>query len=357
MQYEIKIRKVENSRLNELDYDNIKFGKLCSDHMFISDFDGEKWGNHRIVPTENISIHPALMALHYGQSIFEGMKASKDGDGNPFLFRPEMHAKRINNSARRMNMPEIPEDLFLESLHTLVGLDVEWIPPQKGSAMYIRPFMFATDSFIGVRSSITYSFIILLLPAGPYYERPISLKVEREFIRASKGGVGEAKAAGNYGAAMLPEKLAKKAGFDQVIWLDGQNKKLIQEVGTMNIFFVLKDKIITPATTGAILKGITRNSIITLMKEKGYTVEERDIEIDYIKEMYEKGELIEIFGSGTAALIAHVNRVGDGDYEMLFDESKWTTSKMIKAEINGIRARTIGDKFGWLVPVKVPNLV
>jgi branched-chain amino acid aminotransferase len=348
----IHISKTENSRINTVDFHNIPFGRIFSDHMFEADYIDGKWTNLQIRPMENLSIHPSMMALHYGQSIFEGMKASKHNDGTPLLFRPELHAKRFNESAKRMMMPTIPEEIFLEGLHKLISLDRGWIPPIKGSAMYIRPVMFATDAYIGVAASNNYKFLILTLPVGPYYERPISLKVERKYVRAVEGGVGEAKTCGNYAAALLPTYLAKDKGFDQVIWMDAHEFKYIQEVGTMNLFFVFKDKVITPATTGTILKGITRRSIKQILKSEGIEVEERQLSIDEVFEAYKAGSLVEAFGSGTAALVGNINRIVDGDKEMTFDESNWTLSTHVKRVINEIRSGEREDAFGWIVPVK-----
>ncbi|MEL6864701.1 MAG: branched-chain amino acid aminotransferase [Bacteroidota bacterium] len=353
MKYNIELTKVNESKVSAVDFDNIPFGRTFSDHMFVSDYTNGKWGNHRIVPFGPFSIHPANLALHYGQSIFEGMKASKSLDGQPLFFRPEMHAKRINASADRMCMPAFPEDLFLEALHMLVDLDKDWIPPQKGSALYIRPFMFANSEFIGVQPSEDYRFIIFTGPVGPYYPKPVRLVVEEDFVRAVEGGVGEAKAAGNYAASLLPARLAKKRGYDQILWMDAHEHKYIQEVGTMNIFFVMNGKVVTPATDGAILKGITRNSIIAILKSKGIEVEERRLSIDEVVDAYKNGQLQEAFGSGTAAVIAHVQDITYRDLVMelpAMEERK--IGAMVKDEINGMRAGTISDAHNWIVPVK-----
>jgi branched-chain amino acid aminotransferase len=291
------------------------------------------------------------MALHYGQAIFEGMKASRTKDGVPLLFRPELHSQRLNESAVRMCMPVLPAEIFLEAIHTLIGIEQEWIPKIEGSSLYIRPLMFATDEMIGVKSSDTFKFLIICLPVGPYYPKPIKLLVENEYIRAAPGGVGEAKTAGNYAAAMYPSKLAREQGYDQVLWLDAIHHKYLQEVGTMNIFIVFKNEIVTPATTGTILKGITRDSVIEILRGKGHTIIEREISIDEVLSAHDKGELIEVFGTGTAALIANVE-------EIRYDESiyqlphKWDLSTSIRDEINGLRFGTVEDKRGWTVHVK-----
>lgn len=348
---DIRITRADHSNIESLDFSNIPFGKSFTDHMFIAEYKNGQWGNMEIKPLAKLQVHPASMAWHYGQAIFEGMKATKMVDGTPVFFRPEMHAKRINSSARRMCMPEFPEEAFLDAIHKLVAIDSAWIPKEKGSALYLRPFMFASDEFIGVRASDTYKFIIFCLPVGPYYSRPVSLLAEKTFIRAAHGGVGEAKTAGNYAASLYPAQVAKEKGFDQVMWLDAKEFKYVQEVGTMNIFFVFEDKVVTPATTGTILKGITRDTLITLMKDKGLHVEERLISTDEIIEAYKNGYLMEIFGSGTAAVVANVDRVQIDDFEMTFDASKWTLSTSIKDEINSIRNGTVTDPHGWIVPV------
>lgn len=353
MKYDIKITRTSHSRLADIEFDNLPFGRTFSDHMFVTEYEDGAWRNPRIVPFEHFTIHPAAMVLHYGQAIFEGMKASKSYDGKPLLLRPDMHAKRLNKSAERMCMPSIPEDLFLEALHALVGLDSGWIPPQKGSALYVRPYMFANDEFIGVRPADKYKFIIFTGPVGPYYAKPVSLLAEQKYVRAVKGGTGEAKAAGNYAASLLPAKLAQEKGFDQVMWMDGHEFKYIHEVGTMNIFFVIDGKVVTPSTDGEILKGITRDSFLTILRDKGYTTEERPVSIDEIVEAHKNGKLQEVFGAGTAAVVAHVAKIAYGDTIITLppvEERKIGT--LLKAEIDGLRAGTIVDTRNWIVPVK-----
>lgn len=353
MKYNIRITKTKQSRLNEVDFDNIPFGRVFSDHMFVADYENGSWTDLRIVPFAPFSMHPASMVLHYGQSIFEGMKASKNVDDQPMFFRPEMHARRLNASAERMCMPELPEDLFLEALHALVGVDQDWIPPQEGSALYIRPFMFATDEFIGVRPSATYRFIIFTGPVGPYYSKPVRLIAEQKYVRAVAGGTGEAKTSGNYAASLLPAKIAQEKGFDQVMWMDERDFKYVQEVGTMNIFFVVDGKVVTPATDGAILKGITRDSIITLLRDKGYEVVEKPVHIDEIVAAYDRGSLQEVFGAGTAAVVSHVSEVAVGDRVLVLppvEDRK--IGPMIKDEIDGLRSGRVEDTRGWVQEVK-----
>jgi len=327
--------------------------------MFVTEYVNGEWINPRIEPFAPFLINPASMGLHYGQNIFEGMKASLSHDGEPLLFRPEMHAKRLNRSAARMCMPALPEELFLEALNLLVGMDKNWIPPQEGSALYIRPFMFGNDEFIGVKTAKTYKFIIITGPVGPYYPRPVSLLAQTEYIRAAIGGPGGAKAAGNYGGAMLPSQMALDKGYDQVLWLDAHEFKYTQECGTMNVFFVIDGKVITPPTDdGTILKGITRDSILQLLPTLGYVVEERPLSIDEIIDAYKRGTLQECFGAGTAAVVVHVDKIAYKDLVMeLPPMDTRKVGEAAKNYINELRAGKIEDKWGWIVPVKVPSLV
>ncbi len=345
----IEVNVTQESQLDKVDFNNIPFGKVFSDHMFVADYVDGQWQDMKIMPTSKISFHPSMMALHYGQSIFEGMKATRHVNGQPLLFRPEMHAERLNNSARRMSMPELPKELFLDAVRQLVRIDSNWIPKDKGSALYIRPFMFATDEFIGVRASSKYKFIIITLPVGPYYNKAVKLKVERKYVRAVHGGVGEAKTCGNYAASLLPAQLAKAEGFDQVIWMDAKEFKYVQEVGTMNLFFVFEGKkVVTPATDGAILKGITRSSIIEILKHHDYAVEERKVTIDEIFEAAANGTFVEAFGTGTAALIANIELIQDGDHKIEMTEADWDLSNRMKNYINSLRAGEIEDPYGWV---------
>jgi branched-chain amino acid aminotransferase len=248
-------------------------------------------------------------------------------------------------------MPEFPEQDFVEVLRKLIAIDKQWIPPLTGSSLYIRPLMFAMDPAIGVKASNNYRFIIITAPAGPYYERPVSLYAETKYVRAADGGVGEAKAAGNYAASMYPTKLANERGFDQILWLDAKEFKYVQEVGTMNIFFVIDGVVITPATTGSILKGITRKSIKQILREQGFKVEERLLSIDEVIESYKNGKLTEVFGTGTAALVANVSRISYKGFEMDLSADNWHVSTLAKNEINGLRDGTIVDTRNWIVPV------
>jgi branched-chain amino acid aminotransferase len=358
MKYDIKITRTTNSRLSSVDFENIPFGRVFSDHMFIADYKDGAWQSGQIVPFGPFSIHPACLGLHYGQSIFEGMKASRMHDGTPCLFRPEMHARRINASAARLCMPDFPENFFVEAVQTLVQVDKDWIPPAEGSALYIRPLMFANGEFFGVRPSDTYRMLIFTGPVGPYYPKPVSLLAEEKYVRAAIGGVGEAKAAGNYGAALLPAKLAQEQGYDQVLWLDAKEFKYTQEVGTMNIFFVIDGVVCTPSTVGTILKGITRDSILTILRDKGIPVEERMISIDEVVESHKAGKLQEVFGAGTAAVVAHVDKIKYRDLVMELPpmEDRYI-GEMVKTEINGMRSGRLPDVYNWLHPIEEAAMI
>lgn len=346
----IKITKTENSKLSELDFDNIPLGKIFTDHMFICDYENGTWNNPRIVPMQTIATHPATMALHYGQAIFEGMKATLNDKDEPLLFRPAKNAARLNTSALRMGMPEFPEDLFSEGLKQLVNLDKEWIPKKKGSAMYLRPFMYADEHFIGMRAATSYKFIIICSPAGPYFSERIKLFAEKKFIRAAHGGTGEAKAAGNYAAAILPTENAKSKGYNQVLWLDAAEHKYIEEVGTMNIFFKIDGKMITPKRDGSILDGITRMSVIDLLRHKGFEVTERPITIDEIKEASENGSLEEAFGTGTAVGIAYIQEIGT-DEGVIHVSNESPVAEDVNNTLNKIKIGEVEDVFGWMIPV------
>ena len=353
MSHKIKVNLTHNSRLAGLDFNNIPFGRTFSDHMFVADYVNGEWKNFEICPFGNLTLHPANMAIHYGQSIFEGMKAAKMQDGTPALFRFEMHAKRINASARRMSMPEFPADVFHEAVEMLVDIDRDWIPPAEGSSLYIRPFMYATDEFLGVRPSSTYKFVIITGPTGSYYDKPVTLWAEERYIRAAQGGTGEAKSAGNYAGSLLPTRLANEQGFDQLLWLDAQNHKLVQEAGTMNLMFVINGTVVTAPTDGTILRGITRDSILKLLPDLNIPCEVRDLSIDEIVEAYHAGTLQEVFGCGTAAVVSHVSEVTYRDLKMVLPPiSERRIGSLLKKTIDKMRTGEIGDRYGWVQPVK-----
>jgi branched-chain amino acid aminotransferase len=347
----IKITKVSQSRVSEVNLENITMGTNFTDHMFICDYENGEWSNPRIEPLALIPTHPAAMALHYGQAIFEGMKATLGKDGTPLLFRPDENAKRMNFSADRMGMPSFPEDLFVEALKQFTALEKNWIPTSTGSALYLRPFMYADEAFIGMRAATSYKFIVIASPAGPFFSRPIKLYAENQYVRAVNGGTGEAKAAGNYAAAIRPTEYAKAKGYDQVLWLDAQNFEYIQEVGTMNIFIKIGGKFITPDLSGSILAGITRMSVIELLKHKGFEVEERPITLTEIKEAHANGTLEEAFGVGTAVGIAMIEEIGNEDFKIAFTNGN-PIGNDVQDTLNKIKVQELEDTFGWIVEAK-----
>lgn len=349
---DIKITKIENSKLMDIDFNNIPFGKYTSDHMFMMDYANGQWGDFRIVPYQSLPLDPQSKALQYCQCIFEGMKATIGSDGIPKLLRPDLNIERFNLSAKRMCMPAIPDEMFLSALKAITNVEINWIPKAEGSALYLRPTMIATESSLGVVPSITYTFYIYAAPAQPYFTTPVKLITEQTLIRAVPGGTGEAKAGGNYAGSFMASQLAKQKGFDQVIWLESPGFKKIQEAGMMNLFFVIGDTVLTPNLSGAILKGTTRTYFIDILKEKNIKMEIRDIYIDEILEAYQNGSLKEAFGSGTAAVVSHISEITHGNVCMtLPDTQEAKISNMLYKEINGLRAGIIEDKRGWLVPV------
>lgn len=346
---DIKVRKVEKSRIQELDLNNIQFGKLYADHMLVAHYENGEWKQPEIVPFDSLQLSPATTFMHYGQAIFEGVKAYKNQEGEPVIFRPYDNWKRMNRSAERMGMPAVPEEIFLDGMRALVSLDKDWIPTEEGTSLYLRPFMIATDEFIGVKPAEKFTFLIITSPAGPYYAKPVSIYVQDEYVRAFPGGIGFTKAAGNYGASMYPTAQIRKMGYDQILWTDGFEHKYVQEIGTMNVFFVIGDKVITPELSETILAGVTRDSVITLLREKGVTVEERPLSIDEIAEAYKNHQLKEAFGTGTAASISHIAELTYHDMHMVLPQEDWGISEWVKQEMNNIRYGKIADTHDWIV--------
>lgn len=346
---DISVTTAATSKWKDADFNNLPFGKYFTDHMLEADFENGDWRKIEIKPYQPLLISPSLAALHYGQAIFEGIKAYKDQQGNAYIFRPLDNFKRFNISAERMKMPVVPEELFMEGMRRLIALDIDWIPQKHDHSLYIRPFMFASDEIIGVRPSDNYKFLIILSPTGPYYTVPMRIYVEEKYVRAVEGGVGFAKAAGNYGGAMLATAEAKNKGYDQVLWTDAFNHKYVQECGTMNVFFIIGDTAITPdLAQGTILDGVTRASAITLLKEMGFKVEERPLSIDDIIDAYKAGILYEVFGTGTAATISLIKELRYKNFVMNFDVDKWKTAPLLKTWITDIREGRREDKYGWL---------
>ena len=350
--YNIAVTKIERSKLNDFPLENVPFGKYFTDHMLEADSEKGEWTNIEIKPYQPLLLSPSLAALHYGQAIFEGIKAYKGTGGNAFIFRPIDNYKRFNISAERMQMPAVPEELFMEGMRRLIEIDKNWIPAHENHSLYIRPFMFSSDEMIGVRPSDRYKFMIILSPTGPYYIAPMRIYVEEHYTRAAAGGVGFAKAAGNYGAAMLATAEAKKKGYDQVLWTDAFEHKFVQEIGTMNVFFVMGKNIITPdLESGTILAGVTRDSAITLLKEMGYSIEERPLSIDEVIKAYEAGNLQEVFGTGTAATISMIKELKYKEFVMTFNTDQWKVAPELKKRVDVIREGKAADRHGWMFKI------
>ena len=344
---QIAVTKTRNSRVSNLDYNNIQFAREYSDHMLSADFKDGQWKDIKIEPYGNLSLSPANPAIHYGQSIFEGLKAYKHADGKVSVFRPKANYDRMNVSAKRMVMPHIPEEIFMDGLTELLKLDQKWVPDVDGTSLYIRPFMFATDEFIGVRASQDYKFMIITTPVGAYYANPVKVKVETHYTRAVKGGTGFAKTAGNYAASLYPAKLAQEEGYDQLIWTDGQNHELIEESGTMNIMFIINDALVTAPTGDTILDGITRDSVLKLAKDWDFKVEERPLTVTELVKALEDGSLKEAFGVGTAATIAPIEVIANDGIDYKLDASGRAFSQKLLQTLTDIRLGKIEDKFGW----------
>lgn len=348
----VKVEKTSKSRINELDFDHLSFGKMFSDHMFFADYKNNEWGDAQIMPYGPIPMSPSTSALHYGQAIFEGMKAYKNDKGEVSLFRPLANHKRINISAERMCMPSIPQEIFMEGLKKLIGMDKDWVPTADGASLYIRPFIIGTDEFIGVKPSDTYRFYIITSPGGAYYNKPVKVLVETNFIRAVEGGVGFVKASGNYGRSLFPTKLAQQRGYDQIIWTDARNHRYLEESGTMNLMFVIDDVLITAPLGDTILAGITRSSVLTLARDWKMKVQERKISIDEVIDAHKSGTLQEAFGTGTAATIAHISQIGfEGkDYILPVVTEKLFSNRVAK-ELENIRKGRVADTHNWMYKI------
>ena len=345
---DITITKAENSRLTVTDFSQLPFGKVFSDHMFIAEYDNGQWSNLQVLPYGPIPMSPAISALHYGQAIFEGMKGYRQANGKISVFRPEKNFERFNKSAARMSMPAIPKEIFMQGIAALIDIDEKWVPAQEDYSLYIRPVMFATDPYLGVRPSDKYIFALLTTPTGPYYSKALKAKIETEYTRADDGGVGYAKTAGNYARSLYPFAEAQKEGFDQLIWTDAASHEYIEEAGTANLIFVINGKLVTPSVRSTVLDGVTRDTIIQLAKKAGIEVEERRISVKEIIEGIENGSLTDAFAAGTAATVTPIGEIGyQGKIYPLTDPATRTISAGIAKTLNDIRYGLIPDEFGW----------
>jgi branched-chain amino acid aminotransferase len=350
----IPVERTKQSRLSTIDFKNLGFGNYISDHMLVSDYNNGTWQDPKVVPFGDIAMSPAMLSLHYGQAIFEGMKAFKNKHGELVIFRPQRHFQRLIKSMERMCMPAMTEDYFINSLNAVIKVDEAWVPTSEGSSLYLRPFLFATESRLGVKISDEYKYIVITSPVGPYFAKPVRVKVEEHYVRAAEGGTGFAKCAGNYGGAFYPTQLAKEQGFDQVLWTDACEHKYIDESGAMNVMFVLDGKLITPKLSSAILDGVTRNSLLTLASKMGIPVEERKVSVAEIKKGFEKGTLSEAFGVGTAAVVSTIASINiTGEEFVLPAVNEKSIQLRLKKKLEDIRHGDEPDEFGWVY--KIPK--
>ena len=353
---DIKITKTTTPKAKPVPGQPLGFGKIFTDHMFVMNYTaGKGWHDARIVPYQNLSLAPSAMVFHYGQEMFEGLKAYKGEDGSVYLFRPDMNAKRANNSNKRLVIPELPEEDFVEAVKAVVDVDRDWIPTDPGTSLYIRPFIIATDEFLGVAPSKTYLFIVILSPSGAYYEsglEPVGIWIEDEYVRAVKGGMGYTKTGGNYAASLIAQVKAHDDGYSQVLWLDGVERKYIEEVGAMNIMFKINGKVVTPMLNGSILPGVTRDSILQVCRDWGYEVEERRISVDELVAAAKDGSLEEVWGTGTAAVVSPVNKLRYEDEVMhIGDGGIGELTQKLYDELTGIQWGKRPDTRGWRVTV------
>ncbi len=339
------------------DENSLGFGKYFTDHMFIMDYDkGEGWHDARIVPYQNLSLDPACMVFHYAQEMFEGLKAYRTPNGEIQLFRPDKNIERMNTTNERLCIPQLDKNDVLDALKALVATECDWVPSSEGTSLYIRPFIIATDVQLGVHPSKSYKFMIILSPVGSYYAegiKPVKIFVEREYVRAVKGGTGFAKVGGNYACSLIGQQKAEELGYSQVLWLDGIEHKYIDEVGAMNVFFVIDGVVVTPALDeGNILPGVTRNSCIQLLRNMGYTVEERKLTLDEVIEAYHAGKLNEAFGTGTAAVVSPMGLLDTGELKMIINNNEiGEVAQKVYNTLTGIQWGTVEDTFGWTVKV------
>lgn len=353
---EISILKAEKSRIDGINWNNLGFGVYFSDHVYVSDYKDGKWDEGKIIPYGPMEFEPTLCTLHYGQSIFEGLKAFRSAKGGINIFRPDMNGKRLNHSAAKVCIPDFDLDQFIEALKVLVKLDEKFIPTERGCSLYIRPVVFGSGQFLGVHASSTYRHVIITSPVASYYPEglnPVKILVESEHVRAVRGGLGSAKTAANYAASLYAGTVAKKNGFAQVLWLDGVTRHFVDEVGAMNIMFVIDNEIITPALDqGSILAGVTRDSVLTLARDWGMKVSERAVTIDEILEAYNNGKLNEAFGTGTAAVISPVGVLRYKDQDMVLNNQQiGPVAQRLYDTITGIQYGEVEDKFGWNIHI------
>ena len=349
---QIRIERSKSSLINQIDFNNLDFGRYHTDHMFITDFANNDWQDPRVIPYQSLSLSPATAALHYGQTIFEGFKAYRASNGDILVFRPEKHWERMNLSAERICMPFIPKDLFMEGVVQMVKIDKEWVPKQDGCSLYFRPFAFAADPVIRVRPSDTYHFIIFCSPVGAYFSGKLKVKIETEYVRAAEGGIGFSKTGGNYAASLLPARLAAAEGYQQIMWTDAKEHKYIEETGASNVMFIIDNVLVTPKLSTSILAGVTRDCILTLARDWGMKVEERKVSVEEIIYAIKNKTLKEAFGTGTAAVISPISTIFyDGiDYEIPEPGKDSFSTKMTKA-LSDIKLGIAEDPYNWVMRI------
>ncbi len=351
---DINITKSKNSKISEVDYKNLGFCKYYSDHMFICDYKNGSWKNFRIQPFQDLSLSPACTTLHYGQTIFEGLKAYRDSEGKILIFRPEKNSERFNKSADRMCMPSVPKNIFINSIEELLKVDHNWVPEGEENSLYIRPISFALDPYIGIKPADNYIFMIICGMAGGYYSEPVNVKIETEYTRAVKGGVGFSKTAANYAAALYPAVKAQNDGYHQLIWTDGKSHEYVEESGTMNLFFVIEDKLVTPPLGDTVLDGVTRDSIIKLSKLLKIDVEVRKVSVSEVINNLQEGTMIEAFGAGTAATIAPIKSIGYKNKKYnLPSITKNSISNTLLKKLNDIKFREDMKELNWLKTISL----
>jgi branched-chain amino acid aminotransferase len=345
----IRIQRARESRLPGIDLANVPFSSVFSDHMLVAELRDGAWGEPAIQPYGPLPLPPSITALHYGVSVFEGLKAHRSPGDDVLLFQPWENARRLNRSAARLAMPEVPESLFLEGLRELLRLDKAWVPPHGSGALYIRPCFFSVDESLRVKPAERYLFVIFTFPFGAYFSAPVDALVTDRYVRAFPGGTGDTKPAGNYAPALLADKEARDGGFTTVMWLDARDHRYVEECGVMNVFFVVGDRVLTPELTGTILPGVTRQSVITLLGEMGYAVEQRRISIEEVKEHHRRGRLRECFGTGTAATVSHIQRIRHGDEEMALPPvQERTVGPAVRERLIAIATGRSPDTHGWI---------
>lgn len=343
----MKIERASSSKIESIDFKSLSFGQTFTDHMFVCDYKNGQWADPKIIPYQALQIDPSCSVFHYGQAVFEGMKAYKDEKGNAWLFRPEDNHARINISAKRLAMPEFPKKYFMAALNELLTLDHEWIKPGIGNSLYIRPFIFANQAGVSAAPSNQYKFMIICAPVSAYYGGELNVLIAENFSRAASGGVGYAKAAGNYAAQFYPTQLAQEKGYQQIIWTDANSHEYLEEAGTMNVFFRIDDTLVTAPTTDTILDGITRKSVIQIAQDEGLDVEVRPIKVSEVLEAHDQGRLKEVFGAGTAVVISPINSLGYRDKQYPLQEQPDSFALRLKDKIMGIQYNQIADPYGW----------